>query len=115
MNKIIRIGNKEISRIGYGTLYIPVERGFGPARSNAVDLLKEAKNLGIDLTESAAMTPAASVSGLYFAHPDARYFDIGKIGADQMDSYATRKRFTLDEAERWLTANLAYDPTSADS
>ena len=67
------------------------------------------------MTESAAMTPAASVSGLYFAHPDARYFDIGKIGADQMDSYATRKRFTLDEAERWLTANLAYDPTSADS
>ena len=101
--------------------YRGIRPAFGypacPDHSEKFKLLSllEAKNLGIDLTESAAMTPAASVSGLYFAHPDARYFDIGKIGADQMDSYATRKRFTLDEAERWLTANLAYDPTSADS
>ena len=53
MNKIIRIGTQEISRIGYGTLYIPVERGFGPPRSNAVDLLKEARNLGINFFDTA--------------------------------------------------------------
>jgi 5-methyltetrahydrofolate--homocysteine methyltransferase len=60
------------------------------------------------LTESLAMTPAASVSGLYFAHPEARYFNLGKIDRDQIADYAARKRVAVAEAERWLAANLAY-------
>ena len=52
------------------------------------------------------MTPAAAVSGLYFAHPAARYFAIGRIGQDQLHDYATRKQMTLEEAERWLRPNL---------
>ncbi|MBI2220527.1 MAG: methionine synthase [Acidobacteria bacterium] len=70
----------------------------------------DARAIGIDLTESAAMTPAASVSGLYFSHPDARYFNVGRIGRDQMESYAKRKGITVEEAERWLAPNLAYEP-----
>ena len=72
--------------------------------------LLDAPAVGIELTESAAMMPAASVSGLYFAHPDARYFTVGRVGEDQMKSYATRKGITIEEAERWLASNLAYDP-----
>ena len=64
------------------------------------------------LTESAAMTPAASVSGLYFAHPKARYFTVGRVGRDQVESYAERTGLTLAEAERWLAPNLAYDPAA---
>jgi 5-methyltetrahydrofolate--homocysteine methyltransferase len=71
------------------------------------DLL-HAENLGMALTESLAMTPAASVSGLYFAHPEARYFNLGKIDRDQIADYAARKRVAVAEAERWLAANLAY-------
>jgi 5-methyltetrahydrofolate--homocysteine methyltransferase len=63
----------------------------------------------IRLTESFAMHPAASVSGIYFAHPQARYFSVGKIGRDQVDDYARRKGVPLGEAERWLRPNLAYD------
>ena len=59
-------------------------------------------SIGMDLTESAAMTPAASVSGLYFAHPEAHYFSVGRIGPDQVQEYARRKGMTIDEAERWL-------------
>jgi 5-methyltetrahydrofolate--homocysteine methyltransferase len=69
-----------------------------------------APDIGMGLTESAAMTPAASVSGLYFAHPQARYFMIGPIGEDQLRDYARRKGVTVEEAERWLRPNLAYDP-----
>jgi 5-methyltetrahydrofolate--homocysteine methyltransferase len=65
---------------------------------------------GISLTESFAMRPAASVSGWYFAHPDAQYFGVGKIGRDQVQDYAARKGWTLDEAERWLGPILNYDP-----
>jgi 5-methyltetrahydrofolate--homocysteine methyltransferase len=72
--------------------------------------LLDAPAVGIELTESAAMMPAASVSGLYFAHPDARYFTVGRLGDDQMESYAARKGIALEEAERWLASNLAYDP-----
>ena len=64
---------------------------------------------GMALTESAAMTPAASVSGLYFAHPEARYFTVGRIGRDQVESYAARKGVDVGEVERWLAPNLAYD------
>ena len=73
------------------------------------DLL-EARELGMDLTEHYAMTPAASVSGLYFQHPEARYFNVGQIGKDQLEDYARRLGESAKEAERWLRPNLAYDP-----
>ena len=69
-----------------------------------------ARELGIDLTENCAMTPAASVSGLYFAHPDAKYFTVGKLQRDQVSDYAGRAGLDVVEAERWLLSNLAYDP-----
>ena len=72
-----------------------------------------AADAGITLTESAAMAPAASVSGLYFAHPEARYFNVGRLGRDQVTSYAARKGVDVATAERWLTPNLAYDPAEA--
>ncbi len=74
------------------------------------DLLEAERQVGIRLTESFAMHPAASVSGWYFAHPDARYFGVGKIGRDQVEDYARRKGLTVGEVERWLAPNLAYDP-----
>jgi 5-methyltetrahydrofolate--homocysteine methyltransferase len=73
-------------------------------------LLDAEKNAGIELTESYAMRPAASVSGLYFSHPESRYFGLGKIERDQVEDYAKRKRIATGEAERWLAPNLAYDP-----
>jgi len=73
------------------------------------DLL-EAEKVGITLTEHFAMMPPASVSGLYLAHPDARYFAVGKIDRDQVADYAARKGMTVAEVERWLAPNLAYDP-----
>jgi 5-methyltetrahydrofolate--homocysteine methyltransferase len=69
-----------------------------------------AGDVGMALTESAAMTPASSVSGLYFAHPKARYFTVGRLGEDQIASYARRKGQSIDEVERWLTPNLSYEP-----
>jgi 5-methyltetrahydrofolate--homocysteine methyltransferase len=69
-----------------------------------------AGDVGLALTENAAMTPAASVSGLYFAHPQARYFTVGRLGEDQIASYARRKGQSIDEVERWLTPNLSYEP-----
>jgi 5-methyltetrahydrofolate--homocysteine methyltransferase len=69
-----------------------------------------AEELGIELTESCAMWPAASVSGLYFAHPAARYFTVGKLSRDQVEDYARRKGVSVPEAERWLSPNLGYDP-----
>jgi 5-methyltetrahydrofolate--homocysteine methyltransferase len=69
-----------------------------------------AERIGMALTESCAMTPAASVSGLYFAHPEARYFSVGRIGSDQVADYARRKGMPLREVERWLQPNLGYDP-----
>jgi len=70
----------------------------------------QAEALGIELTESYAMTPAAAVSGLYFAHPESRYFSIGRIGRDQVANYAKRKGWSIAEAERWLAPNLGYEP-----
>jgi 5-methyltetrahydrofolate--homocysteine methyltransferase len=72
--------------------------------------LLEAEQIGMKLTESFAMTPAASVSGIYLAHPDARYFNVGRIGRDQVEDYAARKGRPRAEIERWLAPNLAYDP-----
>jgi 5-methyltetrahydrofolate--homocysteine methyltransferase len=72
--------------------------------------LLDAGRAGIELTESFAMMPAASVSGLYLAHPEARYFSVGRISADQVEDYAARRRVSVAEAERWLAPNLAYEP-----
>jgi 5-methyltetrahydrofolate--homocysteine methyltransferase len=69
-----------------------------------------ARELGMDLTESYAMTPAASVSGIYLGHPEARYFTVGRIGRDQVESYAARKKVAPREIERWLSPNLGYAP-----
>ena len=69
-----------------------------------------AERAGIGFTESYATTPAASVSGLYFGHPQARYFSVGRIGRDQVSDYADRKGVELAEAERWLRQNLSYEP-----
>ena len=74
------------------------------------DLLDAEKNTGIWLTESKAMVPTAAVSGLYFAHPQARYFAVGKLNRDQVEDYARRKSAAVGEMERWLGPNLAYEP-----
>jgi 5-methyltetrahydrofolate--homocysteine methyltransferase len=74
------------------------------------DLLDVTAKTGITLTESYAMWPAAAVSGWYFAHPDAHYFGVGRIGKDQVIDYARRKGATLKETERWLAPILNYDP-----
>jgi 5-methyltetrahydrofolate--homocysteine methyltransferase len=68
--------------------------------------LLDAPAVGIELTESFAMTPPASVSGLYFSHPEAKYFSVGRIGRDQLEDYARRKGIALEQAERWLSASL---------
>ena len=67
----------------------------------------------MELTESFAMTPPASVSGLYFAHPESHYFGVGKIDRDQVEDYARRKGWDLATAERWLAPILNYDPDQA--
>jgi 5-methyltetrahydrofolate--homocysteine methyltransferase len=75
------------------------------------DLL-QAKDVGLELTESYAMTPAAAVSGIYLAHPLSRYFSVGRLGRDQVEDYAARKGMPLEEAERWLRPNLGYETRS---
>jgi 5-methyltetrahydrofolate--homocysteine methyltransferase len=75
-------------------------------------LLDVSGRIGIELTESYAMRPGASVSGWYFSHPEARYFGVGRIGRDQVEAYAARKGWTVEEAERWLAPNLGYAPRS---
>ena len=81
-------------------------------KQNLFDLLDAKKHTGIQLTETFAMFPAASVSGLYFSHPQAKYFSVGKINRDQVQDYARRKSMDLPTAERWLSPNLGYDPDS---
>ena len=71
-------------------------------------LLNVEENTGIHLTESLAMYPTAAVSGLYFAHPDSKYFGLGKIERDQVQDYAKRKGMSVEEVERWLDPVLAY-------
>lgn len=73
-------------------------------------LLEASKKIGITLTEHFAMLPTAAVSGWYFSHPEAVYFNVGKVDQDQVESYAQRKGLSLAEAERWLSPNLNYDP-----
>ncbi|MEO7027067.1 MAG: vitamin B12 dependent-methionine synthase activation domain-containing protein, partial [Caulobacteraceae bacterium] len=76
------------------------------------DLLEATAATGIGLTESFAMAPAASVCGLYFAHPDAHYFGVGKIDRDQTRDYAGRKGWDVATCERWLAPILAYDASA---
>ncbi len=76
-------------------------------------LLDVERATGMTLTESFAMWPGSSVSGLYFAHPEARYFTVGKLGRDQLIDYHARKGMTLAEVERWLGPNLGYEPAAA--
>jgi len=76
----------------------------------ALFALLDAPAVGITLTEHAAMLPAASVSGIYLAHPEARYFAVGRVGRDQVEDYARRRGLPLADVERWLAPNLGYDP-----
>jgi 5-methyltetrahydrofolate--homocysteine methyltransferase len=106
-----KMSNEELVREKY--------RGIRPAfgypacpdhteKRTLFDLLG-ARSIGMELTETCAMTPTAAVSGLYFAHPQSRYFMVGKIGRDQVEDYARRKGMTVAEAERWLRPNLGYE------
>jgi 5-methyltetrahydrofolate--homocysteine methyltransferase len=103
-------------QLAEGDLHAERFRGIRPAfgypacpdhseKGKLFDLL-DAQRLGIELTESFAMTPAAAVSGIYLAHPEARYFAVGRIGRDQLEDYAGRKQMPLAEAEKWLRPNL---------
>ena len=78
-------------------------------KTKLFQLLDATHQTGIVLTESFAMHPAASVSGLYFAHPESRYFTVDKLTRDQVEDYAKRKQMPLTEIERWLSPNLGYD------
>jgi 5-methyltetrahydrofolate--homocysteine methyltransferase len=78
------------------------------------DLLQATEHTGLKLTESCAMWPAAAVSGLYFAHPDAQYFGIGRLGPDQVTDYARRKDMDLADMEKWLAPSLGYTPHRAE-
>ena len=71
-------------------------------------ILKVEQNIGMKLTESMAMYPTASVSGWYFAHPDSKYFGVGKIQKDQVQQYAKRKGESVELIEKWLSPNLNY-------
>jgi len=73
------------------------------------ELIDPVTNAGITLTESYAMLPTASVCGLYFSHPEARYFGVGKLARDQIADYAARKAMTVEEVERWLASALGYN------
>ena len=73
-------------------------------------LLDAEASAGLRLTESYAAVPTAAVSGIYLGHPEARYFAVGRVGRDQVESYADRMGMTLEEAERWLAPNLGYEP-----
>ena len=81
-------------------------------KQNLFDLLDATQRTGVRLTESFAMMPAASVSGLYFAHPESRYFAVDRVARDQVEVYAQRKGWSIETAERWLAPNLGYDPGS---
>jgi 5-methyltetrahydrofolate--homocysteine methyltransferase len=77
------------------------------------DLLDATRHAGITLTESYAMLPTAAVSGFYFSHPESHYFAVAKIDRDQVEEYARRKGMPIEQVEKWLAANLSYDPAAA--
>jgi 5-methyltetrahydrofolate--homocysteine methyltransferase len=78
-------------------------------------LLDVESAIDLKLTDSYAMYPTAAVSGFYFSHPDSKYFSVGKISRDQVESFAGRKGMTLEVTEKWLSPNLGYDPSEADA
>jgi 5-methyltetrahydrofolate--homocysteine methyltransferase len=116
-------GHPDPAAIAPDDLHHEKHRGIRPApgypacpdHSGKFDLFKllQAERQGMGLTENAAMTPAATVSGFYFSHPHAKYFNVGRIGRDQVESYATRKGLTVEEVEKWLSPNLSYEPLAA--
>lgn len=75
------------------------------------ELLEATERVGVELTDSFAMFPAASVSGMYFSHPDSRYFGVGRIMADQVEDYALRKKWSVQQVEKWLSPYLGYEPS----
>ncbi|TVS09341.1 MAG: hypothetical protein EA423_00200, partial [Phycisphaerales bacterium] len=79
-------------------------------KSKIWTLLDADRAAGVSLTESFAMNPPSSVSGLYFNHPLSRYFAVGKLGADQVADYARRRGVSVEEIEHWLAPNLGYEP-----
>ena len=91
---------------GYGCQPDHTEKG------TIFELLDATAASGIELTESYAMNPGSSVSGLYFSHPESRYFGVGRIGTDQLEDYAARKGWSLDEARRWLATLLDDEPAA---
>jgi 5-methyltetrahydrofolate--homocysteine methyltransferase len=106
-------------KLSCGELIAEKYRGIRPApgypacpdhteKGPLFDLLRAA-DANVTLTESFAMLPAASVSGFYLSHPEARYFAVDKIGEDQASDYARRKALAMDQTERWLAPNLAYE------
>jgi 5-methyltetrahydrofolate--homocysteine methyltransferase len=107
------LSNAELITEGY--------RGIRPApgypaqpdhteKATLFELLDAERQIGVKLTESFAMWPGASVCGLYFSHPDSRYFGVGRIERDQVEDYAARKSWTVEHAEKWLAPILNYDP-----
>jgi len=116
-------GHPDPATIAPDDLHHEKHRGIRPApgypacpdHSEKFDLFKvlQAERQGMALTESAAMTPAASVSGFYFSHPQAKYFNVGRIGRDQVESYARRRGLAIEEVEKWLSPNLAYEAVEA--
>lgn len=116
-------GHPDPSSVSADDLHLEKHRGTRPApgypacpdHSEKFDLFKalQAERQGMKLTEHAAMTPAASVSGFYFSHPLAKYFNVGRIGRDQVESYAKRRGMSVEEVEKWLSPNLAYDVVEA--
>jgi 5-methyltetrahydrofolate--homocysteine methyltransferase len=113
-------------RLGNDDLIAERYRGIRPApgypacpdhteKAKLWSLLDVEKNIELRLTDSYAMYPTAAVSGFYFSHPDARYFSVGKIDRDQLESYAARKGMSVAEAEKWLSPILGYDPSAANA
>jgi len=81
-------------------------------KATLFDLLQAERRVGVKLTESYAMWPGSSVSGIYLAHPEAHYFGVAKVERDQVEDYAARKAMSIAEVERWLSPILNYDPAS---
>jgi len=120
--KVRRVwGYGEVENLSREELMAEKYRGIRPAfgypacpdhtpKGRLWQLLEAEEKAGLKLTESYAAVPTAAVSGLYFAHPEARYFAVGRVGRDQVASYAERSGLSLGDAERWLAPNLGYDP-----
>ncbi|MEM6962160.1 MAG: vitamin B12 dependent-methionine synthase activation domain-containing protein, partial [Myxococcota bacterium] len=122
--KVRRLWGYEEETYSNEELIAETYRGIRPAfgypacpdhtlKGRLFDLL-QAENVGISLTEQYSMFPAASVSGLYFAHPKARYFSVGRVDREQVEDYASRVGMSVEETEQWLGPNLGYEPDARD-